>query len=132
MKVQDGCLLNCTFCIIPQVRPSLRSRPAQEIVEEVTGLVSRGVQEIVLTGIHLGHYGLDLSIRKTPKSAWCRLWHLLEMLNKLPGDFRIRLSSLEAAEARDDLIRVLADSPRAWCCTLAFMPAKRLGTVFCD
>ena len=111
VKVQDGCLLNCTFCIIPQVRPSLRSRPAQEIVEEVTGLVSRGVQEIVLTGIHLGHYGLDLSKGK-PKSAWCRLWHLLEMLNKLPGDFRIRLSSLEAAEARDDLIRVLADSPR--------------------
>ncbi len=111
VKVQDGCVLNCTFCIIPQVRPSLRSRPAQEIVDEVTGLVSRGVQEIVLTGIHLGHYGLDLSKGK-PKSAWCRLWHLLEMLNKVPGDFRIRLSSLEAAEARDDLIRVLADSPR--------------------
>src|SRR5439155_20091740 len=59
VKVQDGCLLNCTFCIIPQVRPGLRSRPPQEIVDEIAGLVGGGVQEIVLTGIHLGHYGID-------------------------------------------------------------------------
>ena len=111
VKVQDGCLLNCTFCIIPQVRPSLRSRPAHEIVAEVAGLVSRGVQEIVLTGIHLGHYGIDRSKGK-PKAEWCRLWHLLEMLDEVPGDFRIRLSSLEAAEVRDDLVRVLALSRR--------------------
>src|SRR3954454_3128768 len=59
VKVQDGCLLNCTFCIIPKVRPSLRSRPADEVVREVAGLVDNGCQEIVLTGIHLGHYGID-------------------------------------------------------------------------
>src|SRR5439155_5660403 len=59
VKVQDGCLLNCTFCIIPKVRPGLRSRPPQEIVDEIAGLVGGGVQEIVLTGIHLGHYGID-------------------------------------------------------------------------
>ncbi|HWY87270.1 MAG TPA: tRNA (N(6)-L-threonylcarbamoyladenosine(37)-C(2))-methylthiotransferase MtaB [Gemmataceae bacterium] len=111
VKVQDGCLLNCSFCIIPQVRPSLRSRGLQEIVDEVTGLVRNGMQEIVLTGIHLGHYGVDLSKGK-PKAAWCRLWHLLETLSAIDGDFRIRLSSLEAAEVRDDLVSVLADSPR--------------------
>jgi threonylcarbamoyladenosine tRNA methylthiotransferase MtaB len=111
IKVQDGCILNCTYCIIPHVRPILRSRPPEEIEEEVAGLVARGCQEIVLTGIHLGHYGIDLS-RGRPKTDWCRLWHLLERLGHLPGDFRIRLSSLEAAEVRDDLVRVLAAQPR--------------------
>jgi threonylcarbamoyladenosine tRNA methylthiotransferase MtaB len=111
IKVQDGCVLNCTYCIIPRVRPVLRSRPPEEIVDEVARLVARGCQEIVLTGIHLGHYGIDLS-RGRPKAAWCRLWHLLERLGRLPGDFRIRLSSLEAAEVRDDLVRVLGAEPR--------------------
>jgi threonylcarbamoyladenosine tRNA methylthiotransferase MtaB len=111
VKVQDGCLLNCSYCVIPQVRPSLRSRAPEEICAEVGRLVEGGYREIVLTGIHLGHYGIDLS-RGRPKSDWCRLWHLLERLAELPGDFRIRLSSLEAAEAREDLVRVLAEQPR--------------------
>jgi threonylcarbamoyladenosine tRNA methylthiotransferase MtaB len=111
VKVQDGCLLNCTFCIIPQVRPVLTSRSPEEIASEVSRLVAGGCREIVLTGIHLGHYGIDLS-RGRPKQAWCRLWHLLERLDRLPGEFRIRLSSLEAAEARDDLIRALVQHPR--------------------
>ncbi|MBI1914798.1 MAG: tRNA (N(6)-L-threonylcarbamoyladenosine(37)-C(2))-methylthiotransferase MtaB [Planctomycetes bacterium] len=111
VKVQDGCLLHCSFCIIPQVRPTVRSRPVAEIVEEVLRLVAAGHQEIVLTGIHLGHYGIDLS-RGRPRSQWMRLWHLLEALGELPGDFRVRLSSLEAAEARDDLIRAMATQPR--------------------
>jgi threonylcarbamoyladenosine tRNA methylthiotransferase MtaB len=111
VKVQDGCLLNCSYCIIPHVRPSLRSRTPDAIVAEVERLVKSGYREIVLTGIHLGHYGIDLS-RGKPKSEWRRLWHLLERLAELPGDFRIRLSSLEAAEARDDLVRVLAEQPR--------------------
>lgn len=111
VKVQDGCLLNCTFCIIPRVRPVLRSRTTDEVLNEVRGLVERGCPEIVLTGIHLGHYGIDLS-RGRPKEEWRRLSHLLERLAELPGDFRIRLSSLEAAEVRDDLVRVLAGHPR--------------------
>ncbi len=111
VKVQDGCLLNCSFCIIPHVRPTVRSRPPEEIAAEVARLVESGYHEIVLTGIHLGHYGIDLS-RGKPKAEWVRLWHLLERLGRLPGDFRIRLSSLEAAEARDDLVRVLAEQPR--------------------
>jgi threonylcarbamoyladenosine tRNA methylthiotransferase MtaB len=111
VKVQDGCLLNCSFCIIPSVRPVLRSRPVGEIVEEVCRLADAGYREVVLTGIHLGHYGIDLS-RGKPRERWSRLWHLLERLAGLSGDFRIRLSSLEAAEARDDLIRILAGHPR--------------------
>jgi threonylcarbamoyladenosine tRNA methylthiotransferase MtaB len=111
VKVQDGCLLHCSFCIIPSVRPTLRSRPAEEIIDEVQRLVESGHREIVLTGIHLGHYGLD-HCKGKPKSEWVRLWHLLDRLAVLPGDFRLRLSSLEAAEARDDLVRVLAKHPR--------------------
>jgi threonylcarbamoyladenosine tRNA methylthiotransferase MtaB len=111
VKLQEGCLLNCSYCIIPHVRPVLRSRPAEEIIAEVRGLVDRGYQELVLTGVHLGHYGIDLS-RGRPRDRWRRLWHLLEQLAGLHGDFRIRLSSLEAAEVRDDLVRVLAGHPR--------------------
>ncbi|MFO0842081.1 MAG: tRNA (N(6)-L-threonylcarbamoyladenosine(37)-C(2))-methylthiotransferase MtaB [Gemmataceae bacterium] len=111
VKVEDGCLLRCSFCIIPSVRPALRSRPPGEIVDEVTRLVEAGYREVVLTGIHLGHYGIDLS-KGRPKAEWTRLWHLLDRLAALPGDFRVRLSSLEAAEARDDLIRAMAGHPR--------------------
>ena len=107
VKVQDGCLLNCTFCIIPSVRPRVVSRQLNDIVAEVTNLVAGGVQEVVLTGIHLGHYGIELC-KGRPKAEWRRLWHLLEALDAIPGDFRIRLSSLEAAEARDNLARAMA------------------------
>ncbi len=111
VKVQDGCLLKCSYCIIPTVRPILSSRPAEEIVSEVSRLTASGFQEIVLTGIHLGHYGIDLC-KGLPRSEWLRLWDLLDRLAELPGDFRIRLSSLEAAEVRDDLVRALARHPR--------------------
>jgi threonylcarbamoyladenosine tRNA methylthiotransferase MtaB len=111
VKVQDGCVLNCTYCIIPTVRPGLRSRPAEEIASEVERLVEGGRREIVLTGIHLGHYGIDLS-RGRCKAEWTRLWQLLGRLDRLPGDFRIRLSSLEAAEARDPLVDAMASSRR--------------------
>ncbi len=108
VKVQDGCLLNCSYCIIPSVRPGMRSRPIPEIAAEVGRLVDNGYREVVLTGIHLGHYGLDLSKGK-PKSEWSRLWHLLHALEQIPGDFRVRLSSLEAAEVRDDFLKALKD-----------------------
>src|SRR4051812_8759365 len=61
VKVQDGCLLNCSYCIIPSVRPVVRSRPLDEITDEVARLVDAGHREVVLTGVHLGHYGIDLS-----------------------------------------------------------------------
>jgi threonylcarbamoyladenosine tRNA methylthiotransferase MtaB len=114
VKVQDGCILNCTFCIIPKVRPGLLSRPADDIALEVQGLVESGYREIVLTGIHLGHYGIDLSQGQN-RSHWCRLWHLLDRLAQLPGEFRIRLSSLEATEVTDDFGKVLAEHSSRLC-----------------
>ena len=59
VKVQDGCMLRCSFCIIPYVRPQLTSRPIEHIVDEVRRLVDNGYREVVLTGIHLGHYGVE-------------------------------------------------------------------------
>ena len=82
-----------------------------DILLEARRLVDAGYREIVLTGIHLGHYGLDLS-RGLPKDQWTRLWHLLDALLAIPGGCRFRLSSLDAAEAHPELIARLAGSPR--------------------
>ncbi len=111
VKVQDGCLLRCSFCIIPYVRPQLASRLMDEIIAEVERLVEHGYREVVLTGIHLGHYGVELN-RSRPKSEWTRLWHLVCRLAELPGDFRVRLSSIEATEVTRELIDVMADYPQ--------------------
>jgi threonylcarbamoyladenosine tRNA methylthiotransferase MtaB len=108
VKVQDGCLLRCSYCIIPHVRPKLASRPVDQIIQEVTRLVKAGHREVVLTGIHLGHYGVDWNRNKS-KEQWVRLAHLLRELCRLPGDFRIRLSSIEATEVTRELIATMAE-----------------------
>lgn len=114
VKVQDGCLLRCSFCIIPHVRPALASRPAEHIVEEVERLVANGYREIILTGIHLGHYGVDFNAGR-PKREWLRLSHLIERLIRLDGHFRVRLSSIEATEVTRELIDVMAANPTRVC-----------------
>ncbi len=108
VKVQDGCLLRCSYCIIPYVRPEMHSRPLASIVEEVRRLSENGYREIVLTGIHLGHYGVDFN-RGRPKHEWTRLSHLVRELAELPGDFRLRLSSIEANEVTRELVEVLRE-----------------------
>jgi threonylcarbamoyladenosine tRNA methylthiotransferase MtaB len=116
VKVQDGCLLRCSFCIIPSVRPNLASRPFDEIVREVENLVARGRREIVLTGIHLGHYGVDFNRENLrDKSSWVRLSDLVRRLAAVPGDFRLRLSSIEATEVTHELIDVMAEHPQKVC-----------------
>ncbi len=114
VKVQDGCLLRCSFCIIPYVRPEMYSRASGEIVEEVRRLAENGFREIVLTGIHLGHYGVDLNKGK-PKAEWVRLAQLMEKLSRIDADFRIRLSSIEATEVTRELIEVMARYPDKIC-----------------
>lgn len=108
VKVQDGCLLRCSYCIIPHVRPQLTSRPLEHIIDEVTRLVASGHREVVLTGIHLGHYGVDWN-RNKPKEQWIRLAHLLRELCQIDGQFRIRLSSIEATEVTRELIATMAE-----------------------
>jgi threonylcarbamoyladenosine tRNA methylthiotransferase MtaB len=114
VKVQDGCLLRCSFCIIPHVRPNLASRPVPHILDEVRRLVDRGFREVVLTGIHLGHYGVDWNLRAAKKD-WIRLSHLVRAIAALPGDFRVRLSSIEATEVTRELIDVMAQHPDKVC-----------------
>jgi len=114
VKVQDGCLLRCSYCIIPKVRPRLTSRPQQEILDEVRRLVGNGYREVVLTGIHLGHYGVDWNVHRS-KLEWIRLSDLLKRLVELPGEFRIRLSSIEATEVTRELISVMAEFPKKIC-----------------
>ena len=108
VKVQDGCLLRCSFCIIPHVRPKLSSRPLNHILDEVRRLVDNGYREVVLTGIHLGHYGVDWN-RNLPRDRWTRLSHLVEAIANLPGEFRVRMSSIEATEVTRELIAVMSN-----------------------
>jgi threonylcarbamoyladenosine tRNA methylthiotransferase MtaB len=110
VKVQDGCLLRCSYCIIPYVRPHVYSRPLNHIRDEVARLVDNGHQEIILTGVHLGHYGVELN-REKPREEWLRLSTLVRELCRLPGEFRIRLSSIEATEVTRDLIAAMAEHP---------------------
>ena len=110
VKIQDGCMLRCSYCIIPHVRPKLSSRPMDDIIGEVRDLTSAGHREVVLTGIHLGHYGVDWN-RNEPRDRWIRLADLLDRLCQIEGDFRIRLSSIEATEVTRDLIAVMAGYP---------------------
>ena len=108
IKVQDGCILRCSYCIIPQVRPGLRSRSPEDIEDEVRRLVDHGYREIVISGIHVGHYGVDTTRGKSGLPPF-RLWHLFRRLDRIPGDWRMRLSSIETAEVNDDFISAAAD-----------------------
>lgn len=108
VKVQDGCILRCTYCIIPQVRPGLRSRPVEDIEAEVRRLIGNGYQEIIITGVHVGHYGVDTSRGRSGLPPF-RLAHLLRHLDRIPGSWRMRLSSIEAAEVDEDFIKTVAD-----------------------
>ena len=114
VKIQDGCLLRCSYCVIPLVRPQMVSRDHDEIVAEVSRLVESGYREVVLTGIHLGHYGVDRN-RCRPRDEWIRLSSLLQQLVRLPGKFRVRLSSIEATEVTRSLLQVIHDHPDRIC-----------------
>jgi len=109
VKVQDGCRMGCSYCIIPTVRPTLRSRPIEEILPEIQTLARSGYREIVLTGIHLGHYGADFAAGRS------RLARLVHHIVDLPEEFRLRLSSLEASEVNDGLIELMQRYPDRLC-----------------
>lgn len=110
VKVQDGCQARCSYCIVPIVRPKLISRPAKEVLCEVHCLLTRGHCEIVLTGVHLGQYGLDCQSGATPNLA-----ELVRQITDLEGDFRVRLSSIEAFEVSPELLRLMAARPTRIC-----------------
>lgn len=106
LKVQDGCEQYCTYCVIPYARGPSRSRPVGEVLEEARRLVETGFREVVVTGIHLGAWGLDL------RPAPAHLPALIEAIAALPGLARVRLSSIEPLEVSDELIELLATNPK--------------------
>ena len=102
VKVQDGCDNFCSYCIIPYVRGSIRSKDFDKAIEEVKTLVSHGHKEVVLTGIHTGSYssgGHDLS-------------DLIEEMAKIDGLTRIRISSIEITELNDKFLNLLKREPK--------------------
>jgi threonylcarbamoyladenosine tRNA methylthiotransferase MtaB len=105
LKIQDGCNYHCSFCIVPEVRGPNRSQQPEAILGEILRLQAAGFPEVVLTGIHLGTYGRDL----TPATSLADLCQRIADLAEAP---RIRLSSLDPHEVKPDLIRLLAESPR--------------------
>lgn len=109
VKVQDGCNMVCTYCIIPSVRPDLSSRPLSEVEAELRGLVAEGFGEVVLCGIRLGRY---LTSEEGRRVDFCAL---LARLLALPGDFRIRLSSFEITDVTDRFLALAADSKGRLC-----------------
>ncbi|HET6346352.1 MAG TPA: MiaB/RimO family radical SAM methylthiotransferase, partial [Myxococcota bacterium] len=108
LKIQDGCDYRCAFCIVPAVRGKSRSLPPHVLEAQLDELVAAGVPEIVVTGVHLGTYGRDLTPRVT-------LVALLERLLPRLGSARLRLSSLDPHEVPDALIDLMAANPGRLC-----------------
>jgi threonylcarbamoyladenosine tRNA methylthiotransferase MtaB len=107
LKIQDGCDEHCTFCATTLARGANRSRSIAELVAEAQVLGEQHA-EIVLTGIHIGTYGLDATPHPTPRT----LGTLLEALILSVPHVRFRLSSIEATEVDDTIAHVLIEAPR--------------------
>lgn len=111
LKVQDGCDYSCTFCTIPLARGKSRSDSVNNIVGRVQEIVKTGVQEIVLTGVNLGDFGIDPESGKHTS----RFIDLARELEKVEGLNRIRISSIEPNLTTDEVIELVSKSP-------SFMP----------
>ena len=105
IKVQDGCNQFCTYCIIPFARGRVRSRDTQDVLQEVRALAASGCQGIVLTGIHLSSYGVDLG-------EGMDLTALIEAVHEVDGISRIRLGSLEPGIVTEKFAYTLAELPK--------------------
>ena len=103
IKVQDGCNQFCSYCIIPFTRGRVRSRKPDEVLEEVKRLAELGYQEVVLTGIHLSSYGLDLKEREETG-----LLSLILKVHEVSGIKRIRLGSLEPRIVTESFAKTLS------------------------
>ncbi len=103
VKIQDGCDAFCSYCIVPHARGRSRSLPPNAVINQLNQLNSAGYYEAVLTGIHLGCYGVDLKPLVT-------LFDLLRKIDAENAIYRVRLSAIEPKELNDDIIRFVATS----------------------
>jgi len=95
IKVQEGCDRCCTYCVVPLARGAVRSRAADSIVSEAENLIQKGFKEIIITGINTALYGTEEGFSDVSDSGLRGIESIIDKLNRLSGDFRIRLSSLE-------------------------------------
>ena len=98
VKIQDGCDNFCTFCIIPSVRGRAVSRPVQDVLDNVRRVVDNGFKEVVITGVNIGRYDHD----------GLTFENVIEKVLELPGDFRVRISSLEPDGFGDDFYKLFS------------------------
>ena len=103
LKIQDGCDTFCTYCIVPYARGRSRSMPLEGVLKNIHCLKQAGFHEVVLTGVHLGAYGLDLS----PQTS---LTALLDHIRESNAMDRVRLSSIEPHELTQDIIKLVAET----------------------
>lgn len=106
IKIQEGCNRFCSYCVIPYARGSVRSRAAEDVICEAQGLLKQGFKELVLTGINTALYGTEEGFVQQQDGLY-GIETIIKRLNDLPGDFRIRLSSLEPAVVNSDYVKRL-------------------------
>lgn len=104
IKIQEGCNRYCTYCIIPYARGPIRSRKPEEVIEEVKKLAENGFKEVVLTGIHVASYGLDLGN--------ITLADIIEKVHSVDGIERIRFSSMEPLAIDDEFVARMSKLPK--------------------
>ncbi len=104
VKIQEGCNNFCSYCIIPYARGNIRSKPKDEVIEEITSLTNNNYKEVVLTGIHTGHYGKDIYDYSFSD--------LLSELCKIEKLERIRISSIEITELDDKFLEILKNNKK--------------------
>ncbi len=107
VKIQDGCDCFCSYCIVPFARNIKRSKPVSDVLAEVKTLAEKGFGEIVLTGINIGNYCCPQS--RKDLAALCK------ELALLPGEFRIRFSSIELQTVTEGIIEAMVLWPRRFC-----------------
>ena len=122
IKIQDGCNQFCSYCAIPYARGRVRSRRAEDILEEVRGIVAAGYREIVLTGIHISSYGMEFDPEGWEQGVSIPRWKghrleygnrgrlidLVERIHGIPGLERIRLGSMEPRIITEETAQRLA------------------------
>lgn len=127
IKIQDGCNQFCSYCVIPYARGRVRSRRAEDILKEISGIVAEGYREVVLTGIHISSYGIDFVDEEWQKgnsveahrteerrdySGSSKLIDLIERIHAVEGLERIRLGSLEPRIVTEEVAERLAKLPK--------------------
>ena len=112
IKIEEGCNRFCAYCLIPFARGKVRSRDPEEIVEEARALIEKGFKEIVLTGINTALYGTEEGFKEKYGVKEDGIESIIRMIDSLPGDFRIRLSSLEPTVVNAEYVGRLMKYPK--------------------